>query len=164
MAKETTNQDQLLRQQLAKMLDWGEAHVDFRTALGKMPFELQGRVPAGMPYSAWQLLEHMRIALWDILEFSRGSQHTSPKWPEGYWPATVSPPDGKAWKYSADSFLRDLEGMRKLIADPARDLFQPLAHGSGQTLLREALLAADHNAYHLGQLVLVRKALGAWPE
>src|SRR6516225_2749630 len=148
----------LLRQQLATMLDWGEAHVDFKTALGKVPFELQGRVPAGLPHSAWQLLEHLRIALWDILEFSRGTKHKSPKWPEGYWPATVSPPNDNAWMHSADSFLEDLEGMRRLVTDPARHLFQPLAHGTGQTLLREVLLAADHNAYHLGQLVLVRKA------
>ena len=158
------NNEKTLRQQLAKMLDWGEAHVDFNTALADLPFEQQGRQPAGVPYSAWQLLEHMRIALWDIVEFTCGSQHTSPKWPEGYWPASVAPPDDEAWKHSVASFLADLEGMRKLIADPARDLFQPLANGTGQTLLREALLAADHNAYHLGQLVLVRKALGAWPE
>jgi hypothetical protein len=146
------------------MLDCGEAHVDFKTALADLPLAQQGQVPTGIPYSAWQLLEHMRIALWDILEFTRGSQHTSPKWPEGYWPATVAPPDDQAWKHSVDQFLADLEGIRKLIANPACDLFQPLAHGTGQTLLREALLAADHNAYHLGQLVLVRKALGAWPE
>ena len=156
--------EEALRQQLANMLDWGEAHVDFEKALSHMPFKQQGRVPPGLPHSAWQLLEHMRIALWDILEFTRGSQHTSPKWPDGYWPATVAPPDDKAWKRSVDSFLGDLEGMRRLITDPASDLFQPLAHGTGQTLLREALLAADHNAYHLGQLVLVRKALAAWPE
>jgi hypothetical protein len=156
--------DQVFRQQLASLLDWSEAHVDFRTALADLPFELQGRTPDGVPHSAWQLLEHLRLALWDILEFSRGPQHKSPKWPEGYWPATIAPPDDKAWQHSANSFLDDLEGMRKLVADPARDLFQSLAHGSGQTLLREVLLAADHNAYHLGQLVLVRKALGAWPE
>jgi hypothetical protein len=158
------NQEEALRQQLAKILDWGEAHVDLKTALADMPFEQQGQVPAGLPHSAWQLLEHLRIALRDILEFTRGSQHTSPKWPEGYWPATVALPDDKAWKHSANSFLDDLEAMRQLITDPASDLFQPLAHGTGQTLLREALLVADHNAYHLGQLVLVRKALGAWPE
>ncbi len=156
--------EEALRQQLAKMIDWGEAHVDFEKALSHMPFKEQGRVPPGLPHSAWQLLEHLRIALRDILEFSIGSQHTSPKWPEGYWPATVAPPDDHAWKQSVNSFLGDLEGMRRLITDPASDLFQPLAHGTGQTLLREALLAADHNAYHLGQLVLVRKALDAWPE
>ena len=158
------NNEDALRQQLAKMLDWGEAHADFKTAFADLPLQQQGRVPAAVPHSAWQLLEHMRIALRDILEFSRGSQHASLKWPEDYWPATVAPPDDKAWKRSVDSFLGDLEGMRKLITDPASDLFQPLAHGTGQTLLREALLAADHNAYHLGQLVLVRKALDAWPE
>ncbi len=156
--------EQLLREQLARIFDWGEAHVDLKTALSDLPYQLQGRVPQGMPHSAWQLLEHMRIAFWDILEFSRGSEHESPKWPEGYWPATVAPPDDKAWSKSVTSFQKDLAKMRKLIADPSRDLFQPLAHGTGQTLLREALLVADHNAYHLGQLVLVRQALNAWPQ
>lgn len=153
-----------LREQLAKMLDWGEAHVDFNTALAEMPFELQGRVPDSLEHSAWQLLEHLRIALWDIVEFSRGSEHKSPKWPEGYWPARKAPADGKAWNRSANAFLGHVEELRRLVLDPAQDLLARLPHGSGQTLLREVLLAADHNAYHLGQLVTVRKALKAWPE
>ena len=159
-----TNNEKLLRQQLAKVLDWSEAHTDFATALKDMPFDLQGEVPKGLPHSPWQLLEHLRIALHDIVEFSRGSKHKSPPWPAGYWPATVAPPDEKAWKRSAASFMEHLEEMRALVADPSRELFKPLPHGSGQTLLREVLLAADHNAYHLGQLVLVRQALNAWPE
>ena len=157
-------QDELLRQQLAKLIDWHEAHVDFHQAVEDFPVKLRGRVPDGLPYSAWQLLEHIRIALWDILEFSRGSKHKSPKWPEGYWPKTPAPPTDKAWDKSVKAIEEHLEAMRKLVGDPTQDLFKPFQHGTGQTLLRQVLLVADHNAYHLGQLVLVRKALGAWPE
>jgi hypothetical protein len=155
--------DQQLRQQLAKALDWGEAHTDFRSAITDFPVELRGTVPEGLPHSAWQLLAHMRIALWDILQFSRAAKHKSPVWPKGYWPETVEPPTSDAWDSSVSAFLEDLESMRSLITDKSQDLFAPIPHGQGQTLLREALLVADHNAYHLGQLVLVRRALGAWP-
>lgn len=154
--------DKALREQLAKTLDWGEAHADFASSVKDLPAELQGRVPEGLPHSAWQLLEHIRIALWDILEFSRGSEHKSPEWPEGYWPKSAAPPDEKAWDKSVEAVEQHMEEMRKLVKNPKHDLFAPLPHGDGQTLLREVLLAADHNAYHLGQLLLVRKALGAW--
>jgi hypothetical protein len=155
--------DTLLRQQLAKMIDWDEAHADLSTTVQGIPAELRGKVPEGLPHSAWQLLEHIRIALWDILEFTRDGKHQSPKWPEEYWPASVAPPSDKAWDESLKTILKMQEEFRKLIRDPSHDLYKPLPHGDGQTLLREALLAADHGAYHLGQLVLVRKALGAWP-
>ncbi len=154
--------DKQLRQQLAKVIDWHEAHADFATAVADFPAELRGRVPRGLPYSAWQLLEHIRIALWDIVEFSRNAKHESPEWPVGYWPEAAAPPSAAAWEQSVQSVHDYLEAMRKLIADPNQDLFAPIPHGSGQTLLREALLIADHNAYHIGQLVVVRKALGAW--
>ncbi len=154
--------DKLLRQQLAKALDWHEAHADFAAAVRDFPAELHGRVPDGFPYSGWQLLEHIRIALWDIVEFCRDGRHKSPKWPEGYWPKTPAPPDKDAWNNSVKSVEQNLEAMRQLINEPNGDLFTPIPHGSGQTLLRQALLIADHNAYHIGQLVLVRKALGAW--
>jgi len=154
--------DEILRQQLAKVIDWNEAHADFHAAVDGFPVKLRGRVPAGFPYSAWQLLEHIRLALWDILEFSRNAHHKSPKWPEGYWPKTTAPPSAEAWNKSVKAIDQHLDTMRKLVTDPSRDLFAPLPHGSGQTLLREALLVADHNAYHVGQLVLVRRALGAW--
>jgi len=158
------NQEDQLRQQLAKMLDWHEAHVDLEGASKDFPAGLRGKVPPAIPYSAWQLLEHIRIALWDIVEFSRDPKHQSPKWPEGYWPATVAPPSDDAWKNSVNSIQKHLEEMRKLVLDRSHDLFKPLADGGSQTLLREVLLATDHNAYHLGQLVLVRKSLGAWPD
>ncbi|HKD86137.1 MAG TPA: DinB family protein [Terriglobales bacterium] len=156
------DQDKQLRQQLVKVMDWNEAHADFSAAISDLPAELRGRVPDGLPYSAWQLLEHIRIALWDILEFSRDARHKSPEWPEGYWPKAAAPPNEQAWDKSIGAIREHLDEMRKLITDPKHDLFAPIAHGSGQTLLRQALLTADHNAYHIGQIVLVRKALGAW--
>lgn len=106
----------------------------------------------------------MRIAQWDILEFSRNADHISPAWPQGYWPDDDSPPDPTAWDRTVAAFRADLRAMQDLVGDSAVDLFAPIAHGDGQTILREALLAADHNAYHLGQLVMLRRVLGAWPE
>ena len=154
--------DKRLRQQIAKFLDWHEAHADLAAAVDNFPAELRGRVPAGMPHSAWQLLEHMRIALWDIVEFCRETRHQSPAWPDGYWPKKAAPPSEEAWDRSVQAIHEQLDTMRKMINDPKQDLFAPLPSGSGQTLMREALLAADHNAYHLGQLVLIRRAVGAW--
>ena len=115
------------------------------------------------PHTAWQLLEHMRIAQWDILEFCRNPKHNSPKWPEGYWPATEAPPSPRAWDRSCKEFLNGRSAMKRLVTRPTADLFAKIPHGSRQTLLREALLVVDHNAYHLGQLLLVRRMLGAWP-
>jgi hypothetical protein len=154
--------DKRLRQQLAKALDWHEAHADFAAAVDEFPTDLRGRVPEGLEHSAWQLLEHIRIALWDIVEFCRDTRHKSPAWPEGYWPKAAEPPSEQAWEQSIEAVRKNLHEMRELIEDPKLDLLAPLPGGSGQTLLREALLLADHNAYHLGQLVLVKKALGAW--
>lgn len=156
--------DKLLREQLVKLLDGSEAHAGWRTALADMPHDLQGRKPDGAQHTTWQLLEHMRIAQWDILEFSRNPKHVSPQFPEGYWPATEAPPDAAAWEKSAESFGSDLAEMKKLVRDSKTNLFEPIAHGEGQTILREALLVADHNAYHLGQIVLIRKILRSWPE
>jgi len=110
------------------------------------------------------LLEHMRLATWDILEFSRDPKHVSPEWPAGYWPRTPAPPSASAWQNSVKALENDLEEMRQLVNDPKIDLLAPIPSGSGQTMLREALLIADHNAYHLGQLVLVRRLLGCWPD
>jgi hypothetical protein len=118
---------------------------------------------AGVPHTPWRLLEHLRIAQWDILEFSRNPRHVSPPFPDGYWPTGDAPPESAGWDRSVAAFRADLQAMQDLVADPATDLFAPLAHGDGQTILREALLMADHNAYHLGQLVVLRRALGAWP-
>lgn len=153
-----------LRGQLAKLLDGAEAHADWRKAFENMSAELMGAKPEGAPHTAWQLLEHLRIAQWDILEFSRNPGHVSPQFPDGYWPPTAAPPSRDVWEKSAKAFGRDLAEMKKLVSDPKTNLFERIAHGDGQTILREALLTADHNAYHLGQLILLRKMLGAWGE
>ena len=156
--------DQQLRQQLAKSLDWGEAHADFRTAVDNFPLDLRGEVPPGFAHSAWELIEHLRISLWDIVEYTRDTRHKSPPWPKGYWPPMPTPPQEEAWDQCIESIFDLLQQMRALVLDRSRPLLEPLPRSQGQTLIREALLVADHNAYHLGQLVLVRKALKAWPK
>ena len=151
-----------LRQHVINLLNGGNAHATFDAAVKNFPPELRGKKPKGAEYSAWQLLEHLRIAQWDILEFSRDPKHQSPEWPSGYWPAKPAPPDDKAWDKSVRAFRRDLKELCDMVADEAVDLFARIPLGDGQTVLREALLVADHNAYHIGQLVLVRRLLGAW--
>ncbi len=153
-----------LREHLLYLLRGGGAHLDFDRAIAGLPPELRGVKPAGLPYSPWRLLEHLRIAQWDILRFCLDAGHVSPPFPEGYWPQGDAPPDPGAWDRSIEGFRTDLRAMQNLVANPAADLFAPLPHGQGQTILREALLVADHNAYHLGQLVVVRRLLGIWPE
>jgi hypothetical protein len=154
--------DKSLRDHLVALLKGGAAHADFEAAIKGLPVELRGKRPKGAEHSPWEILEHLRIAQWDILEFSRNGEHQSPKWPEEYWPEKPAPPNDRAWAKSVRGFREDLEAMCALIANPKTDLFANIPHGDGQTVLREALLAADHNAYHLGQLVLTRKLLGAW--
>ena len=154
--------ERALREHLVKVLTEAQAHATFDQAVKGLPVELRGKVPKGSEYSAWQLLEHLRIAQSDILEFSRDARHVSPKWPEGYWPKEKAPIDEKAWDKSVRAFKRDLKAIVELIQDEKTDLFAKIPHGDGQTALREALLVADHNAYHVGQLVLVRRLLGAW--
>jgi len=153
-----------VREQVVNVLRGGHAHVTLEDAVKDFPPKLRGIKPAGAPHSAWQLLEHMRIAQWDILEFSRNPKHVSPKWPEGYWPETDKPPSDAAWKKSISAIKKDLAAMQKLIENPKTDLYANIPHGTGQNILREALLMADHNAYHIGQLLLVRRLVGAWKE
>jgi len=156
------NDSDPLRQHVLELLDGGNAHLDFEAAIADLPAELRGAKPPGLPHSPWRLLEHMRIAQWDILRFSVDPNHVSPEFPAGYWPEGDAPPDPSAWDRSAESFRSDLRSMKALVADPKTDLFAPITHGQGQTILREALLVADHNSYHLGQMVIVRRLLGAW--
>ena len=155
--------DKALREHLVRLLSGRQAHADFESSVSELPLELQGKKPPGAPYTCWQLLEHIRIAQWDILEFSRNPKHVSPDFPDGYWPEGEAPPDGASWERSVAAFRADLQAFKELVADRATDLYAPIPHGTGQTILREALLVADHNAYHLGQLVLVRRILNAWP-
>jgi hypothetical protein len=156
------DRDKSLRDHVLYLLRDGGAHLNFDRAVADLPAKLRGARPAGVPHTPWRLLEHMRIAQWDILEFSRKPKHVSPTFPDGYWPKDDGPADEAAWKHSIAAFRSDLQAMCDLVADPGTDLFARIPHGSGQTILGEALLVADHNAYHLGQLVVVRRALGAW--
>ncbi len=154
--------DSALRGQLLALLEGGHAHATFDDAVRGIPLERIGIRPNHAPHSAWELLEHIRIAQYDILQFSQSADYESPKWPEGYWPESAAPKDAGQWQRSIESFRADLDAFKRLIADPSQDLNAPFPWGDGQTLLREALLIADHNSYHLGQLVLVRRLLGAW--
>jgi len=151
-----------LRAQLATLLGWHDAHADFDTAVDGLPPALRGRVPEGLAYSPWQLVEHLRLAQHDILDFCRNPDYEELAWPDDYWPSAPEPPSASAWDESIAGFGRDRDALRALALDPAADLFAPIPHGSGQTLLRELLLVADHNAYHVGQLIAVRRLLGAW--
>lgn len=157
------NNDQVLREHLAWFLEKGHAHVPAKEALANFPAAFRGEKPQNLPHTAWQLLEHLRIVQWDILEFSRSPQHISPPFPRGYWPESPSPENNAQWERSVENFLKDLQEMINLVKNPATDLFAPIPHGEGQTILREALLVGDHNAYHVGQLLLLRKALNIWP-
>jgi hypothetical protein len=166
--------DSILRQHLVNLLRGRGAHVDFEKAIAGLPVALRGARHPQMtffqgglqvqpaPFTLWGLLEHMRIAQWDILEFSRDAKHVSPKWPDEYWPKTDGPANEAAWEASVKSWQRDLRQMEALVQNPKTKLFERIPHGTGQTILRETLLVADHNAYHLGQFVMLRRLLGAW--
>ncbi len=156
------SQDKILREHVVYLLTGGGAHASFDEAVKGMPEKLSGVKPEGLPHSAWMLLEHLRLAQWDILEFSRNAKHKSPKWPEGYWPKAQAPASAAAWEKSIRQFHADLKAMQELVENPKTDLYAPLPWGDGQTVLREALLVADHNAYHVAQLIDVRRLLGAW--
>jgi hypothetical protein len=155
-------EDKNLRKQIVEFLSGRGAHVDWKASFRGIPPKLRGVRPSGFSHSLWELLEHMRIAQWDILEFSRDAKHVSPEWPKGYWPATPAPPNAKAWDKSLKIFARDLAAVQRLVASRKTDIFAKIPHGTGQTILREALLVADHNAYHLGQVLAIRKILGNW--
>jgi hypothetical protein len=155
--------DKVLRDHLLVLLKGGEAHLELEAAFKNMPADLQGKRPKGAEHSPWEILEHMRIAQWDILEFTRDPKHVSPEFSSGYWPKSPEPPDDKAWDKSVKSFRADLKALEEMVSDQKTDLFAPLPHAKDKTVLREILLVADHNAYHVGALVLLRRLLGAWP-
>jgi hypothetical protein len=154
--------DQALREHVVHLLQGGGAHLNFEQAVAGLPQDLRGAKVEGVSHTPWRLLEHMRIAQWDIVEFSRNPAHVSPEFPDGYWPERDAPPDSESWDRSLAAFRADLQAMIDLVADVDTDLCARIPHGDGQTILREALLVADHNAYHLGQLVLLRRCLGSW--
>ena len=155
--------DKALRQQIAKTLEWEDSHASFDSAVKGLPAALRGQVPQGLPYSPWQLVEHIRITQKDILEFCVAPSYTEKEWPKDYWPASAEPPSAKAWDESIASYRRDCVSLAKLTTDPKVDLTAPVPNGTGQTYLREVLLTADHTAYHVGELIVVRRLLGAWP-
>jgi len=158
----SANPDQSIREHVLSLLRGGNAHTSFDDAVADFPSTARGKTVNELPYTAWMLLEHLRIAQWDILEFSRNPQHQSPEWPKGYWPKESASPSDSAWTKSVASFRSDLKAMEQLVSDPKTDLYAQIPWGQGQTILREALLIADHNAYHIGQLVVLRRLLGAW--
>ncbi len=155
--------DAALRTQLARLLDWHEAHATFEDAVADLPAKLRGKAPKGLPYSPWQLLEHLRRTQHDILDFCRNPKYEQPDWPADYWPPTAAPPSPTAWNKSIAAFKADRNAMAALARKASVDLFARIPHGSGQTYLRELLLVADHTAYHVGELIAVRRLLGAWP-
>ncbi len=156
------NTDQSLRKHLVELLDGAQAHATFDNVMDDFPVKKRGEIPKGLSHSAWMLLEHLRISQWDILDFSRNSKYKSMKWPDNYWPNSAAPTDAAAWDKSVKSFHDDLEAMKKLVGDPKTDLFAKIPWGEGQTVLRGAMLVADHNSHHLGQLIDVRRLLGIW--
>jgi uncharacterized damage-inducible protein DinB len=157
------SRDTRLRQHLINLMTARQAHVTLDDALRDLPAELRGERPEGMPYSPWELVEHLRVAQHDILDFCRNPEYEQPSWPDDYWPDAPAPDSEEAWTESVAQIRRDLESMCGLVRNPDLDLYAEIPHGNGQTYLREAMLVADHNAYHVGQLVAVRRLLGAWP-
>lgn len=155
--------DKALRKHVLSLLTGRNAHLGFEDFIKDFPVDACGRKIQDLPYTAWQVLEHMRIAQWDILEFSRDPAHVSPEFPKGYWPDPDEPGNGKVWKNTVERFRADLKQMEELVADQAVDLFAKIPHGKGQTILREALLIADHNAYHLGALLVMSRLLSTPP-
>ena len=157
MAKATS-----IREHLARLLSWSDAHVSFDDAVAKLPQAARGKAPKGLPYSPWQLLEHIRLCQADILEFCVSTRYEGKEWPKDYWPSSAAPPTARAWSASIARFRRDRRALERLALDERRDLLGKVPTGSGQTFLREIVLAADHTAYHVGQLVAVRRLLGHW--
>ena len=154
--------DTALRGLLARVLSWEDAHAGFESAVADLPATLRGTPPHDLPYSPWQMLEHLRITQHDILDFCVNPGYQEMAWPADYWPPSAAPPSPDAWQASVDSFLQDRDALKQLAMDPALDLAAPIPHGNGQTYLRELFLVADHSAYHIGQLVLIRRLLGSW--
>jgi uncharacterized damage-inducible protein DinB len=155
--------DKSLRQQIAKTLDWEDAHAGFDSAVEGLPAGLRGRVPPGLPYSAWQLVEHIRRTQADILEFCRSAPYKEKQWPKDYWPEGAEPPSARAWDESIAAMRRDRAELAALTVDPKTDLTARVPNGDGQTYLREVLLVADHTSYHVGELIVLRRLLGTWP-
>lgn len=157
------NTDTIVREQLLALLRGGQAFMPFEQAIANYPMELINQRPPNVEYTPWHILEHMRITQWDILEFIRNPEHESPPWPEGYWPARDAQADASTWQHTIDAFQADRQALQHIVEDPATDLYAPLAHAPGYTILREILVVADHNAYHTGEFAILRQVMGTWP-
>ena len=155
--------DDLIREHLKELLSWNSAHVEFDRVVRNVPPKMRGTCPAGVPYSLWQLLEHVRLAQHDILDFCTNPGYTSPSWPADFWPAESSPVEREDWQQSIAGYRRDRHSLVQLVTDPSIDPMEAIPHGDGQTYFREIILVADHTAYHLGEMVVVRRMLGIWP-
>jgi hypothetical protein len=154
------NQHKILVDELIKLLRGGNAHADLRDALNKLPAKLRGVKPDGLPYSIWQLVEHIRIAQWDMVQFCIDADHKSPKWPDEYWPDESNPESDEAWDKSIQQINDDLGEFIKLLKEG--DIYKKLPHGTGQSILLEALQIADHTSYHTGEIIALRRMLKAW--
>lgn len=157
------NADKVMRDQLLALLRGGQAHLTFNQAVAEFPMEYINRRPPNVSYTPWHLLEHMRLAQWDILEFIRNPDHVSPAWPEGYWPAPQAEADPARWQQTLNRFQSDLKALEELVANPDTDLFSDIPHAPGYTILREVLVVADHNAYHIGEFAILRQVMNTWP-
>jgi hypothetical protein len=156
--------DQVVRNQLLSLLKRGNAHMSFDEAVADFPLEQINRKPPNVPYTPWHLLEHIRIAQWDILEFIRNPEHESPEWPVGYWPARDARADAGQWQQTIEQFRADLKALQEIVADPETDLYATMPQGEKYTILREILTVADHTAYHVGEFGILRRVMGTWPE
>lgn len=157
-------EDRALRELLVSFLSGREAHAEFKAVVDDFPVAARGVVPKGAEHSAWQELEHIRIALHDLLDFSTNPNYVAMKWPDDYWPKETAPKNDEAWDASVRAVKKDMADLEKLVGDPESNLYATIPWGEGQTLLREVLLAGQHTSYHLGQIVLLRRILGAWKE
>jgi uncharacterized damage-inducible protein DinB len=157
-------EDGLLREQLVGFLRGGQAHADLKSVVDDFPVKARGVVPEGAEHSAWQQLEHIRLALHDLLDFSTNPNYVQPEWPDAYWPKEPAPADDASWDASVRALKKDLADFEKLVGEPESNLYATIPWGQGQTLLREVLLAGQHTSYHLGQIVLLRRLLGAWKD
>ena len=147
---------------LSDLLNKGNAHASLDEALQGIHFDLLGKKIPGLPYSLWQLADHIRITQWDIVEFSRNEKHVSPEWPEGYWPSEIKPASQATWEKCVEQIKSDRASFIELLSNAGDEIYTPLAHGDGQSLLKEALVLADHNSYHAGQIIMLRRMLNDW--
>lgn len=159
----STERDDVMRQQLLALLRGGNAHMPFDAAVADFPTEYINTPAPNVSYTPWHLLEHLRIAQWDILEFIRNPDHASPDWPEGYWPARDATTDAAGWQATIDAFHADLAALEDIVTDPETDVLAPISHAPDYTVFREILVVADHNAYHVGEFAILRQVMETWP-